>query len=120
MNRSGPNNSSNPTHFVARLNSGVRPQNDFHGRRDGIGKRIATAIPLAPTEGAGSTPAAGANLSIAMRPSPKHYAAFLAHEPLPSVALEHNDYVQVLAGDYAGQSGSIVSVEELGSDPVYL
>jgi hypothetical protein len=55
-----------------------------------------------------------------MRPTTQHYAAFLAHEPLPGVTLSHNDYVRVCAGEHVGPSGSVVSVEELGPDPIYL
>ena len=55
-----------------------------------------------------------------MRPTSQQRSAFLAHEPLPGVVLAHNDFVRVSAGEHAGESGSIVSVEELGEDPVYL
>ncbi len=46
--------------------------------------------------------------------------AFLSHEPIPGVVFEHNDYVRVIAGEHVGDSGSLISLEELGEDPVYL
>ena len=45
---------------------------------------------------------------------------FLAHRPLAGVRFEHNTYVQVVGGDHLGDAGSVVSVEQLGDDPVYL
>jgi hypothetical protein len=45
---------------------------------------------------------------------------FLALRPLPGVALLHNDLVSVLRGEHAGNAGSVISVEELGKDPMYL
>jgi len=55
-----------------------------------------------------------------MRPTHEQSNAFLAHEPLPGVAFEHNDYVGVVSGEHAGDSGSLISVEQLGQDPIYL
>ncbi|MBB6249226.1 hypothetical protein [Rhodanobacter sp. A1T4] len=55
-----------------------------------------------------------------MQPTHKQHNAFLAHEPLPGVAFEHNAYVTVVGGEHVGDSGSLVSVEELGDDPAYL
>jgi len=55
-----------------------------------------------------------------MKPSFDQHNAFLAREPLPSVRFEHNDFVRVASGEHAGINGSIVSVEVLGDDPVYL
>jgi ribosomal protein S4E len=55
-----------------------------------------------------------------MKPSHDQHNDFLAHRPLPGVAFEHNDTVAVMGGAHAGDSGSIVSVEELGQDPIYL
>ncbi len=45
---------------------------------------------------------------------------FLAHLPLPGVEFEHNDAVVVIAGEHVGDFGVIVSVEELGDDPIYV
>ena len=55
-----------------------------------------------------------------MKPSHQQHHDFLALRPLPGVSLQHNDYVSVVAGDHAGDTGSIVSVEELGEDPLFL
>jgi len=55
-----------------------------------------------------------------MKPTFDVRNAFLARQPIPGVAFQHNDYVKVVSGPYAPDSGSLVSVEELGSDPVYL
>lgn len=40
--------------------------------------------------------------------------------PLPGVVLQHNDYVKVVSGAHVGDAGSIVSVEEIGSDPEFV
>ena len=45
---------------------------------------------------------------------------FLAHRPVPGVTFEHDDYVRVVAGEHQGKSGNVISVEELGADPLYL
>lgn len=45
---------------------------------------------------------------------------FLSHKPLPGVRFEHDAYVNVTSGPNSGDSGSIISVEELGADPLYL
>ena len=55
-----------------------------------------------------------------MRPTHEQSNALLAHEPLPGVAFEHNAYVRVVSGEHAGDSGSVINVEQLGQDPVYL
>ena len=55
-----------------------------------------------------------------MKPSHQQRNDFLAHRPLPGVQFEHNTYVRVVGGTYQGDAGSIISVEELGSDPLYL
>jgi ribosomal protein S4E len=55
-----------------------------------------------------------------MKPTRQQRTDFLAHRPLPDVKFEHNVYVHVVTGTYQGDAGSIVSVEELGSDPLYL
>lgn len=53
-----------------------------------------------------------------MKPSLDQCNAFLAGKPLPGVRLRHNDHVQVIAGEHAGDSGSVVSVDELTDDPL--
>ncbi|TMH27079.1 MAG: hypothetical protein E6H66_24175 [Betaproteobacteria bacterium] len=55
-----------------------------------------------------------------MKPSHAQHNDFLAHRPLPGVLFEHNDFVSVIDGPHAGDSGSVVSVEELGDDPTYM
>jgi hypothetical protein len=55
-----------------------------------------------------------------MKPTFEQHNDFLAHRPLQGVVYEHDDYVQIVAGEHKGNRGSIVSVEELGDDPVYL
>lgn len=53
-------------------------------------------------------------------PTHDQQIAFLSHKPLSGVALEHNDFVRVVNSEHEGDSGSLVSIEELGADPVYL
>jgi len=48
-----------------------------------------------------------------------HHSAFLAHQPIPGVTFEHNDYVVVVTGEHAGNKGSLVNVYQLAPDPVY-
>ena len=55
-----------------------------------------------------------------MKPTAAQHNAFLAQEPLPGVDFRHNEFVKVVSGDHAGSVGSLVSVEELGGDPVYV
>jgi ribosomal protein L24 len=55
-----------------------------------------------------------------MKPTLTQHNDFLAHRALPGVGFEHNDYVKVVSGEHRGDVGSIVSVEELGSDPLYI
>ena len=55
-----------------------------------------------------------------MRATSRQSNAFLAHEPVPGVVFEHNDFVRVIAGAHTGDSGSLISIEELGDDPIYL
>jgi hypothetical protein len=45
---------------------------------------------------------------------------FLAGEILPGVSFSHNDSVEVVPGPHAGPRGSVISVEELGADPLLL
>jgi hypothetical protein len=46
--------------------------------------------------------------------------AFLAQELLPGVAFRHNEFVKVISGENIGSAGSLVSVEALGDDPIFL
>jgi ribosomal protein L24 len=55
-----------------------------------------------------------------MKPTRDEHNDFLARRRLAGVSLEHNDYVKVVSGSHVGDAGSIISVEELGDDPVYL
>jgi hypothetical protein len=55
-----------------------------------------------------------------MKPTLAQHNAFLAQESLPGVTLKHNEFVRVSSGANAGSAGSLVSVEELGDDPVFL
>ena len=55
-----------------------------------------------------------------MKPSLSDHSAFLAGSYLPGLRFKHNDYVRVVAGTHAGTVGSLISVEDLGSDPVFL
>lgn len=55
-----------------------------------------------------------------MKPTIYHHNAFLAHKPIGGVSFEHNDYVRIVAGEHKGKNGSLVSVEELGEDPLFL
>ena len=55
-----------------------------------------------------------------MKPTSTQHNAFLAQELLPGVTFKHNEFVRVSSGANAGSAGSLVSVEELGDDPVFL
>ncbi len=55
-----------------------------------------------------------------MKPTSTQHNAFFAHEPIDGVLFKHNDAVLVAAGEHAGQVGSLISIEDLGSDPVFL
>jgi hypothetical protein len=55
-----------------------------------------------------------------MKPSLEQGNAFLAGDVLPGVRFRHNDYVRVISGPYSGNAGSLISVEELGADPLFL
>jgi SAM-dependent methyltransferase len=55
-----------------------------------------------------------------VKPSLEQCNAFLAGERLPEVNFRHNDYVRVVTGPHAGVFGSLISVEQLGSDPVFV
>ncbi len=55
-----------------------------------------------------------------MKPTMDQHNDFLAHKPIAGVRFEHNEYVRVISGDHEGKKGSLVSVEELGEDPLFL
>lgn len=55
-----------------------------------------------------------------MKPTLAQHNAFLAQELLPGVVFRHNEFVRVVAGANLGASGSLISVEEVGSDPVFV
>jgi hypothetical protein len=54
-----------------------------------------------------------------MKPTQQQQDDFLAHRALPGVTFGHDDLVLITTGEQAGNVGSIVSVEQLGDDPVY-
>ncbi|MFZ3014304.1 MAG: hypothetical protein WA045_11410, partial [Nitrospira sp.] len=45
---------------------------------------------------------------------------FLEHKPIEGVRFEHNDSVRIVAGEHKGKNGSLVSIEELGEDPLFV
>ena len=55
-----------------------------------------------------------------MKPSLEQCNAWFAREAVPGVAFTHEDGVDVVQGEYSGESGALISVEELGDDPLYL
>ena len=55
-----------------------------------------------------------------MKPSHAQHNDFLSHKPVPGVVLGHNDSVDIIGGEHAGDSGAVISVEEIGDDPLYL
>lgn len=55
-----------------------------------------------------------------MKPTHEQCNDFFARRPVPGVVLQHNDYVKVVSGSCAPSAGSLISVEELGEDPLYL
>ena len=55
-----------------------------------------------------------------MKPTVAQHNAFLAQELLPGVAFRHNEFVKVISGKNIGSAGSLVSVEALGDDPIFL
>jgi hypothetical protein len=55
-----------------------------------------------------------------MKPTAAQHNAFLAQELLPGVVFRHGEFVRVVSGRSVGSAGSLVSVEELGDDPVFL
>lgn len=55
-----------------------------------------------------------------MKPSLLEANAFLSGELLQVCRYRHNDYVRVVNGPHSGDAGSLVSIEELGADPLFL
>lgn len=55
-----------------------------------------------------------------MKPTLDHDNDFLAHRQIPGVDFEHNEYVRIVSGDNKGKNGSLVSILELGADPMFL
>ena len=45
---------------------------------------------------------------------------FLDHTPIHGVEYEHNDFVRIVKGAYAGKSGSLVSVLGLEPEPQFV
>ena len=54
-----------------------------------------------------------------MKPSQIQLDDFLANRPVPDVALALHDYVNVIEGEHAGDSGTVVGLADVGSDPSY-
>lgn len=57
---------------------------------------------------------------VLMKPTPTQRDDFLAYRPVPGLTFALNDYVNVIVGELAGESGTVTSLEEIGQDPVYL
>ena len=55
-----------------------------------------------------------------MKPSPIQLEDFLANRPVPEVALALHDYVNVIEGEHAGDSGTVMGLADVGSDPSYV
>jgi hypothetical protein len=55
-----------------------------------------------------------------MKPTAKHHEDFIAQRSIPGVAFKHNAPVVVINGAHVGASGSVMAVQDLGSDPLYL
>jgi hypothetical protein len=55
-----------------------------------------------------------------MKPARDYHKEFLAHRHIAGVTFEHNDYVRIILGDKKGKKGSLVSILDLGEDPVFL
>ena len=55
-----------------------------------------------------------------MKPSPIQLEDFLANRPVPEVALALHDYVNVIEGEHAGDSGTVMGLADVGSDPAYV
>lgn len=54
-----------------------------------------------------------------MKPTTEQRDDFLANRPVTGLKFAFKDYVNATGGDYAGASGSIIDIEELGKDSIY-
>lgn len=54
-----------------------------------------------------------------MNPIDDFGTEFLAHRPIPGVRFEHNDFVRIISGEHKGKTGSLVSLNSLGKDPIF-
>lgn len=45
---------------------------------------------------------------------------FLARRAIPGVLFKHNDYVRVITGQYAGNTGSLVGIHYMDADPAFV
>ena len=55
-----------------------------------------------------------------MKPTIGQHNDFFAHRPIAGVRFKHNDYVRIVAGEHKGKNGSLISIEELTEDPLFL
>jgi hypothetical protein len=46
--------------------------------------------------------------------------SFLNREPIIGVNFQHNDYVNVISGKHAGNSGSLVTLVKLEPEPLFV
>ena len=51
---------------------------------------------------------------------PPENADFEAGRPVPGVNFAHDDLVEILSGEQAGNVGSLVALAACGGDPVYV
>ena len=54
------------------------------------------------------------------QPTQQQSDDFLAGRAVPGLAFAHDDLVEILAGEQAGNVGSLVGLVSCGDDPVYL
>jgi hypothetical protein len=55
-----------------------------------------------------------------MKATPDQQSKFLARRPLPGVRFGHDDVVRISKGEQSGQTGNLISIEEIGDDPLFL
>ncbi len=55
-----------------------------------------------------------------MKPTHIQRNDFFALRPVFGLTFALKDYVNVISGEFSGTSGTLVSIEEMGTDPVYL
>ena len=46
--------------------------------------------------------------------------AFFNRENIRSVEYRHNDYIRVIDGQYEGRNGSLISLEAITPEPIFL